>query len=91
MLVIWILPSTYRREQEKRQLINVSEKAKEFGKKWRKILLGVYIFIGEDCVSAFKVKGKVTPLKKLMKYPKFHSAFNKLGEEWIVPEGVTSV
>ena len=24
-----------------------------------------------------------------MKYPKLHSAFSKLGEEWIVPEDVT--
>ena len=45
--------------------------------------------LGEDCVSAFKGKGKFTSLKKLMKYPKFHSAFSKLGEEWIVPEDVT--
>ena len=36
---------------------------------------------GEGFVSDFKGKGKVTPLKKLMKYPKFHSAFSKVGEE----------
>ena len=41
----------------KRQLINVSEKAKEFGKKRCKILLEVYVFTREDCVSTFKVKG----------------------------------
>ena len=75
---------------KKRQLINVSEKAEEYGKEWCKILLGVYVFTGEDCVSAFKGEGKVTPLKKLMKYPKFHSAFSKLGEEWIVPKDVTN-
>ena len=34
------------------------------GKDWCKILLGVYVFIGEDCVSVFKGKGKVIPLKK---------------------------
>ena len=65
----------------KRQLININEKAKEFRKRWFKILLGVYVLTREDCVSTFKVKDKVTPLKKLMKYPKFHSAFNELGEE----------
>ena len=75
---------------KKSQLINVSEKAKEHGKEWCKILLGVYTFTGEDCVSGFKGKGKVTSLKKLMKYPKFHSAFSKLGEEWIVPDDVTN-
>ena len=56
----------------KRQLINVSEKAKEVGNEWCKILLAVYVFTGEDCVSAFKGKGKIAPLKKLMKYPKLH-------------------
>ena len=75
---------------KKRQLINVNEKAEEYGKEWYKILLGVYVFTGEDCVSAFKGKSKVTPLKKLVKYPKFHSAFSKRGEEWIVPEDVTN-
>ena len=51
--------------------------------------VGSYVFTREDCVSTFKGQGKVAPLKKLMKYPKFHSAFSKLGEEWIVPEDVT--
>ena len=34
------------------------------GKDWCKILLGVYVSIGEDCVNVFKGKGKVIPLKK---------------------------
>ena len=66
---------------KKRLLINVSEKAKTFGKEWCEILLRVYVLTGEGFVSDFNDKGKVTPLKKLMKYPKFHSAFSKLGEE----------
>ena len=32
--------------------------------------------------SAFKGNGKVGPLKKLDKNPRFHDAFMKLGEEW---------
>lgn len=32
------------RTGKKRQLINVSEKRKGFGKEWCKILLGVYVF-----------------------------------------------
>ena len=46
-------------------------------------LLGktVLVLLKLKVVITFKVKGKVTPLKKLMKYPKFHIAFNKLGEE----------
>ena len=58
-----------------RQLINISELADDLGKDWRCTLLGFYVFTGEDCTSAFKGKGKVTPLKKLEKNPKFHEAF----------------
>ena len=65
---------------KKRHLINVREKAKELGKERYKILLGVYVFTGEDCVSDFKGKGKITPSKRLMTYPWFHNAFSKLGE-----------
>ena len=58
-----------------RKLINMSELAKDFGKEWCTVLLGFYVFTGEDCASAFKEKGKVTPLKKLMKNPRFHTSF----------------
>lgn len=58
-----------------RKLINVSELADELGKDWCSTLLGFYVFSGEDCTSAFKGKGKVTPLKILQKNPKFHNAF----------------
>ena len=67
-----------RKKQEIRQLINVS-----------KILPGVYVFTGEDCVGTFKGKGKITPLKILITYPKFHSAFKKLGKKLMVLEDVT--
>lgn len=60
---------------KKRTLINVSELASSLGKEWSKTLLGFYVFTGEDCTSAFKGKGKVTPLKKLLKTPKLHQAF----------------
>ena len=73
---------------KKRMLIDVGAKAKEFGTEWCKVLLAMYVFTGEDCMSAFKGKGKVTPLKKLMKYPKFHKAFAALGEEWSIPDDV---
>ena len=54
---------------KKRRLINVSEIAKSLGSDWCTALLGYYVFSGEDCTSAFGGKGKVTPLKKLMKTP----------------------
>ena len=39
-------------------------------------------WIVKDCTSAFKRKGKVDPLKKLEKNPRFHKTFMPLGEDW---------
>ena len=58
-----------------RQFINITELATTLGKEWSTTLLGFHVFSGEDCTSAFKGKGKVTPLRKLMKSPKHHQAF----------------
>ena len=73
---------------KKRRLINISELASTLGKEWCTTLLGFYVFTGEDCTSAFKGKGKVTPLKKLLKTPKFHKSFSQLGDDWEVAENV---
>ena len=43
-----------------------------------------YVFTGEDCTSAIKGKGKVGPLKKLQKNPRFLKTFQHLGEDWKV-------
>jgi hypothetical protein len=58
-----------------RQIVNVTELGETLGSDYCSTLLGYYVFSGEDCTSAFKGKGKVTPLKKLQKYPRFHRAF----------------
>ena len=50
-----------------RQIINVTELTKSFVPEYCTTLLGLYVFSGEDCTSAFKGKGKVGPLKKLQK------------------------
>ena len=42
------------------------------------------MFSGEDCTSAFEGNGKVGPLRKMEKNPKYHSAFRKLGDDWNV-------
>ena len=55
--------------------MNVTDLEKEMGIEWCCVLLSFYVFTGEDCSSAFKGKGKVTPLKKLMKTPRFHASF----------------
>jgi hypothetical protein len=52
------------------------------GEEYCSTLLGVCVFSGEDCASAFKGKGKVVPLKKLEKNPRFHNAFRQLGDDW---------
>lgn len=67
-----------------RRLLNLSELAESLGKDYCATLLGFYVFSGEDCTSAFKGKGKVAPLKKLEKNPRFHKAFQQLGEDWSV-------
>ena len=67
-----------------RKLINITELAQSLGEDYCATLIGFYVFSGEDCTSAFKGKGKVGPLKKLEKNPKFHKAFQNLGNDWIV-------
>lgn len=69
-----------------RTLINVTELSESMGPDYCNSLLGFYVFTGEDCTSAFKGKGKVSPLKKLQQNPKLHSAFRQLGADWLVTD-----
>ena len=62
-----------------RKIVNVTQLAESLGAEYCTTLLGYYVFSGEDCTSAFRGKGKVTPLKKLQKNPKFHKAFR-----WVI-------
>ena len=70
------------------RLVNVSDLAESLGKSYCAALLGLYVFMGEDCTSSFKEKGKVTPLKKLEKNPKFQEAFQHLGDSWDLEEDI---
>ena len=75
-----------------RQIINVTELAKSFEPEYCTTLLGLYVFSGEDCTSAFKGKGKVGPPKKLQKNPKYQKAFRQLSDDWTVkPEVMADV
>ncbi len=74
-----------------RRHINVSELASDLGDSFCQTLLGFYIFIGEDANSAFRGKGKVIPLKKLMKTPKHQDTFRHLGEQWDISENLINV
>ena len=58
-----------------RQIVNVSELAESKGAEYCTTILGLYVFTGEDVTSAFKGKGKVGPLKKLQRNPKYYAAF----------------
>jgi hypothetical protein len=69
---------------EHRRLLNITEIAHDLGVQFCETLLGIYCFTGEDCNCAFKGKGKVNPLKKLEKKPKFQDSFAKLGVSWDV-------
>ena len=64
-----------------RKLINLSDLAASLGESYCEILLGFYVFTGEDCTSSLKRKGKVAPLKKLEKNPRFHKCFQQLGDD----------
>lgn len=75
-LVIYLDTGTGRH----RQLVNVTELATSLGQPYCSTLLGYYVFSGEDCTSALKGKGKVAPLKKLQKNPKFQKAFRLVDE-----------
>ena len=65
----------------------MSELAESLGPEYCSTLLGD-VFSGEDCTSAFKGKGKVNPLKKLQKNPKYQRAYSQLGELWLVTDEV---
>ena len=71
-----------------RRLVNVSDLAESLGKSYCAALLGLYVFTRGDCTSSFKGKGKVTPLKKLEKNPKFQEAFQRLGDSWVLEEDI---
>ena len=63
----------------KRRVINVTDLAEDQGEHWCEAFLGFHCFTGEDTNSAFKGKGKLTPLKKLRQKPKFLETFKSLG------------
>ena len=58
-----------------RKLYNISELAHSYGEPYCEALLGLYVFTGEDTTSAFKGKGKVLPMKKMQRNPKFQETF----------------
>ena len=60
---------------KRRKIVNVSEMAESLGLDQCRMILGLYVFTGEDATSSFKGKCKVRPLKKLQHYTKYQGAF----------------
>ena len=69
-----------------RKLIDISGLSKSLSPYYSTVLMGLYCYTGEDCSSAFKGKGKVRPLQKLEKNPRFQEVFAKLGSDWDIDE-----
>lgn len=61
-----------------RKIITISEMAESMGADNCKMVLGLYVFTGEDVTSSFKGKGKIGPFKKLQHHPIYHEAFRYL-------------
>ena len=67
-----------------RCLVDMTMLAKSLGSNHATAVMGLHTYTDDDCNAAFKGKWKVTPLKKLQKYPRFQKAFKQLKVEWEV-------
>ena len=72
----------------KRELLNIKKLAEEHGPEKCSAPFGLHAFTGCDSTSAFKVKGKVKPLKMLLsqKFESYVTAFKKIGTSWTVDD-----
>ena len=61
----------------------MSDLAEDFGESYCEALLGFHVFTGEDTTSAFQGKGKINPLKRMLKKPRFQNTFQNLGKELV--------
>ena len=62
--------------------IDITVLTKSLGSDNVMALIGLYMFTGNDCNSAFRGKGKVRPLKKLQNHHRFQKVFKDLGSDW---------
>ena len=74
----------------KRRLINVTQISEHYTQAVCNALLGVHGFTGCDTASCFKGKGKVRPMKMVIKSPSLCSVFGSLGESWNVPDSLVA-
>ena len=64
----------------------MTQLADEFRQDFCNVVLGLYVFTGEDTNAAFKGKGKVNPLKKLQTHQSNQACFRSLGESYEITE-----
>ncbi|KAI8513920.1 hypothetical protein Bbelb_082440 [Branchiostoma belcheri] len=65
------------------RFVEIDQLAKKFGQAASKALVGLHAFTGCDTVSSFAGRGKITPLKSLLKSKDTQRIFSQLGESWV--------
>ena len=65
---------------------HLSSLSNHYSSKICNALLGLHTLAGCDTVNTFKGKGKVRPMKLLLKSPDFCDTLSKLGEPWKVTD-----
>ena len=62
----------------------MTQLADEFRQDFCNVVLGLYVFTGEDTNAAFK--GKLNPLNKLQTHQSYQACFRSLGESYEIIE-----
>ena len=70
--------------KEKRRILPLPDIAKDLGEYFCDSLLGLHVFTGEDANCAFKGKGKLMPLNKLQKKPRYQCVLRRFGSSFTV-------
>ena len=68
------------------KLINISQLADNYSQEHIAAMLGLHAFVGADCTSAFKGKGKVRPMKLLSLNSNFIDIFAAVGFTWTLDD-----
>ena len=67
-------------------MINISQFADNYSQEHIATLLALHAFTGADCTSAFKVKGKLRPMKLLSQNAKFIHIFAAVSLTWTLDD-----
>ena len=68
------------------KLINIIQLADNYSQEHVAAMLDLHAFIGADCTSAFKSKGKVRPMQLLSLNSKFIDIFAAVGFTWTLDD-----